>query len=46
MSCLKIVWKEGKTAQVQIVITLELTVIFACGFLHHNPYNIAFNAIL
>ena len=45
MSCLKLFGKI-KTAQVQIAIILELTGIFACDFLHRDPRNNAFKALL
>ena len=37
MSCLKTVWKEGQTAQIQIALSQGLIGIFACGFLHYDP---------
>ena len=44
MNCLKTVWKDGQTAQIQIAISQGLTGIFACGFLHYDHGNNAFKA--
>ena len=44
MSCLKTIWKEVKTAQIQIAISQGLNEIFACGFLHYDLWNNAFKA--
>ena len=46
MSCLKAVWKEGQTAQIEIAISQGLIEIFACGFLPCDPWNNAFKAAM
>ena len=46
MTCLKAVWKEGKTAQIQITISQRLIGIFACSFLQYDPLNNAFKAVM
>ena len=44
MSSLKLFAKKVKTAQIQIAIAQGLNGIFACGFLHYDPWNNAFKA--
>ena len=46
MSCLKTVWIEGQTTQIQIAISQGLIGIFACSFLHYDPGNNAFKAVM
>ena len=46
MSCLKTGWIEGQTTQIQIAISQGLIGIFACSFLHYDPGNNAFKAVM
>ena len=38
--------KEVKTTQIQIAVSLGLIGIFACGFLHNDPWNNAFKVVM
>ena len=38
--------KKFKIAQVLIAITRELIGIFACSFLHHDPWNNTFKVVI
>ena len=42
----KLFGKTVKTAQIQIAIYQGLTGIFACGFLHYDPWNNAIKAVM
>ena len=44
MSCLKLLGKKAKTGHFQTALSQGLTGIFACGFLHYDPWNNTFKA--
>ena len=38
--------KKVKFVQIQIAVSLGLIRIFACGFLHNDPWNNAFKVVM